>query len=114
MTTEQKQEMTIEEKKKREERQHIDAIYWSGVLIWAGLIFGIEAADKLPEIGKATGWSWVFFGAGVYSVLMNLWRSSSPDYTDPTTGDCSNKNAVAAGNGYWPRSVTPSVEYAPF
>ena len=58
-----------------------------GVLIWAGLVFGIESAGGLPEIGEATGWSWVFFGAGVYSLLMNLWRTSSPDYTNPSTGD---------------------------
>ncbi len=87
MTTELKQKISPAQKVKREERQRLEALYWGGVLIWAGLIFGIESTGGLPEVGEAEAWSWVFFGAGVYSLLLNLWHASSPDRTNPTTAD---------------------------
>ena len=71
----------------KEERRHLEAIYWGGVLIWAGLVFGLESLGYLPQIGKADAWSWVFFGAGLYALLGALVRVASPHYPNPTTWD---------------------------
>ena len=67
--------------------KRIDAIYWAAVFIWAGLIFGIDNFERLPEIGNATAWSWVFAGAGLIALLGNIIRVSAPDWPNPTTWD---------------------------
>ncbi len=72
---------------KSEERRHLDALYWGGVLIWAGLVFGAEKLGYLPQIGEAGPWSWIFVGVGLYGLLGALWRLSSPRYSNPTTWD---------------------------
>lgn len=81
MTTEQ--EMTSE----KETRKRIDAMYWAGVFIWAGLVFGADSLGILPQIGAASAWSWVFFGAGLYALAGNFYRASSPDWPAPTAWD---------------------------
>jgi hypothetical protein len=72
--------------------QHMEAIFWGGVILWAGLVFGADSLGYLPQIGGAEVWSWLFLGAGVYALLLDLWRMTSPDYANPTMGDY-----VAAG-----------------
>jgi hypothetical protein len=80
--------MTVEQKKSRKEKhQLLETLYWAGVLVWVGLIFGIDSLGLLPQIGGADAWSWVFFGAGLYALLGALWRVSTPDWPDPTTWD---------------------------
>jgi len=71
----------------KEERRRVDAFYWAGVLIWAGLVFGADSLGYLPRIGGAEAWSWVFLGAGVYGLLGSLFRLASPGLSDPTVGD---------------------------
>ena len=71
----------------KEERRRVDAFYWAGVLIWAGLVFGADSLGYLPRIGGAEAWSWVFLGAGVYGLLGSLFRLVSPGLSDPTVGD---------------------------
>lgn len=86
MTTEQMNDMSTEQEGKEAGRQ-LEAIYWGGVIIWAGLVFGADSLGYLPQVGGADAWSWVFLGAGLYAVLMAVWRVSSPDYPNPTTWD---------------------------
>ena len=84
MATEQTDlEMTAE----KAQRRRIDAIYWAGVFVWAGLVFGAESLGVLPQIGQAGAWSWVFAGAGLYALLGNIFRASAVDWPDPTTWD---------------------------
>jgi hypothetical protein len=76
-------ELTSEKK----ERKYLDAIFWGGVLLWAGLIFGADYFGLLPQIGSASVWSWIFLAAGVYGLLMNIVRLLSETYSNPTTWD---------------------------
>lgn len=79
--------MFFEENSSRfEMRANAEALYWAGVLIWAGLVFAASNLDIIPQIGSADAWSWVFFGAGLYGTLMNLYYSAMPD-TITTTWD---------------------------
>ena len=71
----------------KEERRRIEALYWAGVLIWAGLMFGADSLGWLPQIGGAGPWSWVFLGAGLYSLVGSIYRLSSPNYSTPPTSD---------------------------
>jgi hypothetical protein len=72
---------------KRFERKRVDAVYWAGVLIWAGLVFGAEKLGYLPEVGHADAWTWVFLGAGLYSLLGTLYRYASDNFTNPSAFD---------------------------
>lgn len=69
------------------ENKKLDTYFWGGVLLWAGLVFGGEALGILPQIGSADSWSWVFLGAGLLSVALNLVSLSSEVYEDPSTWD---------------------------
>lgn len=71
----------------QEQRKRLEAVWWAGSLIWAGLVFGAEGLGFLPRIGGADAWSWVFAGAGLYGLLGNVWRLASPDQPDPTAWD---------------------------
>jgi hypothetical protein len=71
----------------REQRKRLEAVWWAGSLIWAGLVFGADSLGLLPQIGGADAWSWVFAGAGLYALLGDLWRVASPDQPDPTAWD---------------------------
>lgn len=68
-------------------RQITDAIWWGGVLIWAGLVFIADSTGLLPLIGGATAWSWVFLGAGGLALAVNIWRLASPDVAPPLVWD---------------------------
>ena len=75
----------ISEQKK--ERKHLDAIFWGGVLLWAGSIFGADALGFLPQLRDASAWSWIVLGAGVYGLLMNIVRLVSENFSNPTSWD---------------------------
>jgi hypothetical protein len=81
MTTEQ------EIMEKRAERKYLDAIFWGGALLWAGLVFGMDTFGYLPQIGETSVWSWVFLGVGVYGLLLNLVRLFSPSFSIATAWD---------------------------
>lgn len=68
-------------------KKKLDAYYWGGVFLWAGLIFGAESLGILPKIGDADAWSWVFLGAGLYSIAGNFFRMTSENYSNPSTWD---------------------------
>ena len=88
MTTGQMNDVTLErEDSQKKAGQRLEAIFWGGVILWAGLVFGADSLGYLPQIGGAEAWSWLFLGAGVYALLLDLWRVASPDYANPTTGD---------------------------
>jgi hypothetical protein len=61
-------------------RKRIETIYWAGVFIWAGFVFGADHLDLLPQIGESSAWSWVFAGAGLLALLGNIYRAVSPDW----------------------------------
>jgi hypothetical protein len=65
----------------------LDAYYWGGVLLWAGLMFGAESMGILPQIGNANAWSYVFLGAGLFAIAFNVFRISSGTHTRPSTWD---------------------------
>jgi hypothetical protein len=69
------------------ERAQIERLYWAGVLIWAGLVFGADAMGYLPEVGNADAWSWLFLGAGLFGTLGTIYRSISPEVLDPSAWD---------------------------
>jgi len=69
------------------EKKHLDAVFWGGAFLWAGLVFAADALDFLPQIGDANAWSWIFLGAGVYGLFLGLFRLISDRYTSPTTSD---------------------------
>jgi hypothetical protein len=81
MSTEQ--EMIVKE----DDKKYIDAVFWGGVLLWAGLIFGADALGYLPQIGQASAWSWIFLGAGLYGLVIGFIRLASESFSNPTTWD---------------------------
>jgi len=88
MTTGRINDVTMErDKSQKKTGQHLEAVFWGGVILWAGLVFGAESLGYLPQIGAAQAWSWLFLGAGVYALLLDLWRVASLDYPNPTLGD---------------------------
>jgi len=88
MTTEQMNDVTVEQEESQKEAvRHLEAFYWGGVILWAGLVFGADSLGYLPQIGGADAWSWIFLGAGLYALLLALVRVTSPDYLNPTTWD---------------------------
>jgi hypothetical protein len=71
----------------REERSRLEAYWWAGALIWAGLIFAADSLGLLPQIGESNAWSWVFLGAGLYGMLGNLYRVANPSSPNPMAWD---------------------------
>lgn len=71
----------------KETKKYMDAIFWGGILLWAGLIFGADTMGYLPSIGTASEWSWIFLGAGVYGLLLGIIRLASDRFTNPATWD---------------------------
>jgi len=69
------------------EKKYLDAVFWGGTLLWAGLVFGADTLGYLPQIGAANAWSWVFLGAGVYGLLMNIVRLASQSISNPAAWD---------------------------
>ena len=83
------EDLKAEETKKAEvnERKRLEALWWAGALIWAGLIFAADSLGLLPQIGKSDAWTWVFLGAGLYGLLGSLYRVISPGSPNPTAWD---------------------------
>jgi hypothetical protein len=71
----------------RKERSRLEAIWWAGALIWAGLVFAVDSLGLLPQIGESDAWTWVFLGAGLYGVLGSLYRVISPNSPNPIAWD---------------------------
>jgi hypothetical protein len=69
------------------ERKRLEAIWWAGALIWAGLVFAADSLGLLPQIGESDAWTWVFFGAGLYGMLGNLYRIANSSSPNPTAWD---------------------------
>lgn len=70
-----------------QEKKIIDAVFWGGSLLWAGIVFGLDTFNYLPQIGAATVWSWIFLGMGIYGLILNLIRFLSPSLSNATTWD---------------------------
>lgn len=85
MTTEQ-DFITVKKKhSERKERRRLEGLWWAVVLIWAGLVFASDSMELMPQIGDASVWSWISFGAGLVALLGSSFRLISPDIPDPTT-----------------------------
>ena len=65
----------------------ITALYFGGVLIWAGIVFAADSLGYLPQIGFSSVWSWFFLGAGIFSLVGNLVRQVSPSILNPSEFD---------------------------
>ena len=65
----------------------LDNYFWALALIVAGLVFGAESLDFLPEIGSASTWSWVFLGAGIVGLGLNFYSTTAAAYQAPSTWD---------------------------
>lgn len=71
----------------KQEKKYLDAVFWGGSILWAGIVFGLDTFNYLPQIGDASVWSWVFLGMGVYGLLLNLIRLVSASLSDATAWD---------------------------
>ena len=80
MTNEQS---TIQEVKPK----RLDAFFWAGALIWAGVIFAADSLGYLPQVAQANSWSWIFLGAGVIGLVLNVISLTSENYENPTAWD---------------------------
>ena len=67
--------------------RRLDAFFWAGALIWAGLIFAADSLGLLSQIGQANSWSWIFLGAGALGLVLNLLSQTSENYAIPTAWD---------------------------
>ena len=65
----------------------INAIYFGGVLLWAGIVFAADSLGYLPQIGFSSAWSWFFLGAGLFSLVGSLIRQVSPGILNPSAFD---------------------------
>ena len=74
-------------KTERTERERLEAFWWAGAQIWAGLVFTADSLGWLPQIGELDAWSWVFLGAGLYGMLGNLYRIAKSSSPNPTAWD---------------------------
>jgi hypothetical protein len=72
---------------RKSKKKYLDAIFWGGAFLWAGLVFGLDSFGYLPQIGEASVWSWVFLGVGVYGLLLNLIRLFSSGFSNATAWD---------------------------
>jgi hypothetical protein len=81
--------MNIEDRSRsqKEERKVLDAVFWGGAILWAGLVFAADALGYLPQIGSAGVWSWIFLGAGAYGFLISIVRLISPGISNPSAWD---------------------------
>lgn len=70
-----------------EDRSRIEGVYWGGALIWGGLVFAANQFGLLPQIGDASAWSWLFLGAGVYGLALDVIFTLLPERTKPTLFD---------------------------
>ena len=69
------------------DRKVLDAVFWGGVFLWAGLVFGAETLGYLPQVGTAGVWSWIFLGAGLYGLLISIVRLLSTGLSNPSAWD---------------------------
>lgn len=68
-------------------RKFWEAAWWAGAFIWAGIVLLVDNMGALPEIEGASTWSWILTGAGLYALVLNLWRLMSAREPSPDGGD---------------------------
>jgi hypothetical protein len=72
-----------------DKRKQLWGIWFAGVLILMGLIFGANNQGLLPEIIGPNKWDkvewadWVLLGAGVWGLAINMFRSYSAEWPVP-------------------------------
>lgn len=68
-------------------RRSWEAAWWGGAFIWAGLVLLADNLGALPDVAGADAWSWVFAGAGLYALALNIWRTLAAHEPNPDAGD---------------------------
>jgi hypothetical protein len=87
MTTEKDIKEFEKRYSERFERRRLEGLWWAVVLIWAGLLFGADSMGLVPQIGDASTWSWIFFGAGMIGILGSFLRLTLSSVANPTAWD---------------------------
>jgi|GEM_PF-6426445 len=70
-----------------EEQRFFNIIFWSGVLVWVGVIFMVYSLGYLPEVVSSQMWGWIFLGAGIFRFTLDMFRLISPNMSSPETWD---------------------------
>ena len=84
----QKNHMNTEHRSRQQEEQRfLNIIFWSGVLVWVGLVFMVYSLGYLPEVMICQIWGWVFLGAGIFRFALDMFRLISPNMSSPETWD---------------------------
>ena len=79
---------TSEQRTHQQEKQRfLNIVFWSGVLVWAGLVFMVHSLGYLPQFVDAQLWGWIFLGAGIIRFAIDLFRLISPNLSSPETWD---------------------------
>lgn len=68
-------------------KEQWEAIWWAGAFLWAGFVLLLDSAEALPGVGGADAWSWVFAGAGLCALGLDLLALLAPEEPNPTTWD---------------------------
>jgi len=70
-----------------EERRFLNIFFWSGVLVWAGVVFMVHSLGYLPEVVSSQMWGLIFLGMGIFRFALDMVRLISPHMSDPETWD---------------------------
>ena len=70
-----------------EEQRFVNIIFWSGVLVWVGLVFMGYSLGYLPDVVSSQMWGWIFLGAGIFRFALDMFRLISPHISDPEMWD---------------------------
>jgi hypothetical protein len=79
--------MAVEQETIQDKGNNLNAVFWGGSLLWAGVVFGLEYFGNLPQVGAANAWSWIFLGMGVCSLLLNTFRLFGQTYSNASAWD---------------------------
>lgn len=93
----EKQEKEEEKQEKEEEKEEknwdekwrrdpLNAIVWSAILIWAGLVLLAENLGLLIPLERVEAWNLILIGVGVIVLLEVGVRLLVPDYRRPVGG----------------------------
>lgn len=64
-----------------------DRLHWALILLWAGLVLGLDGLGLLPQAENADVWNWIFLGAGLLALGRLAVRTLSDGLTDPDASD---------------------------
>lgn len=71
----------------RQRRERGETIWWAGAFLWAGLILLLDNAEALPQVDGVDAWSWIFAGAGLWALSLDIYAVLQPKESTPTAWD---------------------------